>query len=250
MNSRPGGRVPCVTAHESSQLNRQPILSMQLRRVFVLTLTLCALPLGLAQAADQVPLEIELPKPLFVGTPRPVQLPHLEKPRVGKRPDHMVPAGTELLSRDKPVTSSDDFPVIGELSYVTDGDKEGVDGTFVELGPRLQWVQIDLEQSAEIAAIVVWHFHAQARVYHDVIVQLADDPAFTQNVRTVYNNDHDNSAGLGKGDDPAYVETNEGRLIPVDGETAQYVRLYSNGNTTDELNHYVELEVFGTSAGS
>ncbi len=218
---------------------------MHSRRLLTLALALpftCAL----APAADKVPLKLELPKPLFVGTPRPVQLPNLEKPRLGKRPDLMVPAGTELLSRDKPVTSSDSFPVIGDLDYVTDGDKEGVDGSFVELGPGLQWVQIDLEQPASIAAIVVWHFHAQARVYHDVVVQVADDEAFKKNVRTVYNNDHDNSSGLGEGKDLAYIETYEGRLIPVDNEVARYVRLYSNGNTTDELNHYVEVEVFGT----
>jgi hypothetical protein len=210
-----------------------------------LTLTLTG---ALAHAADEVPLAVELPKPLFVGTPRPVQLPNLEKPRVGKRPDLMVPAGTVLLSRDKAVTSSDAFPVIGELAFITDGDKEGADGTFVELGPRTQWVQIDLEAPAAIAAIVVWHFHAQARVYHDVVVQVADDDAFTKNVRTIYNNDHDNSSSLGAGKDLAYVETNEGRLIDAKGAVARYVRLTSNGNTTDELNHYVEVEVFGTPA--
>lgn len=218
---------------------------MHRSRPFLLALAL-SVTCAAAEAADQVPLPLELPKPLFVGTPRPVQLPNLEKPRTGRRPDLMVPAGTTLLSRDKPVTSSDDFPVIGELSFITDGDKEGVDGTFVELGPRTQWVQIDLEAPAKLAAIVVWHFHAQARVYHDVVVQVADDAAFTQNVRTIYNNDHDNSAGLGAGQDLAYVETNEGRLIEAKGETAQFVRLYSTGNTTDELNHYVEVEVFGT----
>ncbi len=220
---------------------------MHSHRLLTFTLSF-GLVAALAQAADQVPLPLELPKPLFVGTPRPVQLPNLEKPRAGKRPDLMVPAGTELLSRDKPVTGSDDFPVIGELSFVTDGDKEGSDGTFVELGPRTQWVQIDLEQPAAIAAIAVWHFHAQARVYHDVIVQVADDEAFTKNVRTLYNNDHDNSSNLGAGKDFAYVETNEGRLIEGKGEVARFVRLYSNGNTTDELNHYVEVEVFGTPA--
>lgn len=214
------------------------------RHFLTLTLTL-AFTGTLAAAANEMPLAIELPKPLFVGTPRPVKLDNLETPRTGKRPDLMVPAGTELLSRDKPVTSSDSFPIIGELEFVTDGDKEGVDGTFVELGPRVQWVQIDLEQPAAIAAVVVWHFHAQARVYHDVVVQVADDEAFTQNVRTLFNNDHDNSAGLGKGADFAYVETNEGRLIEGKGAVARYVRLTSNGNTTDELNHYVEVEIFG-----
>jgi hypothetical protein len=206
------------------------------------------LTLGLPlQAQQTVPLNVELPKPLFVGTPRPISLPNLEKPRTGPRPPVMVPAGTVLLSKGKPVTSSDAFPVIGELSYITDGDKAGSDGTFVELGPGTQWVQVDLGSPAAIAAIVVWHFHAQERVYHDVVIQVSDDPEFKKGVQTLYNNDIDNSAGVGMGKDLAYRETNEGRLIEGKGVKARYVRLYSAGNTTDELNHYVEVEVFGKS---
>lgn len=208
------------------------------------TAALLALALSLP-AQDKVALPLELPKPLFVGTPAPISVPNLEKPRGAKRPDFMVPAGTVLLSRDKPVTASDTFPVIGDLEYVTDGDKKGNDGTFVEFGPELQWVQIDLGKTATIHAIVLWHFHAQARVYHDVVVQVSDDPEFKSGVKTVFNNDHDNSAKLGAGKDQAYIETNEGKLIDAGGVKGRYVRLYSNGNTTDELNHYVEVEVFG-----
>ena len=126
-----------------------------------------------APVVAQVPLKLDLPKPLFAGTPRPIQLPNLEKPSTGKRPDLMVPAGTVNLSKGKTVTSSDSLPVIGELSFITDGDKSGTDGTYVELGPTPQWVQIDLGATAKIAAIVAWHFHSQARVYHDVIVQVS-----------------------------------------------------------------------------
>ncbi|MCX6932903.1 MAG: hypothetical protein NTZ29_09475, partial [Verrucomicrobia bacterium] len=122
-----------------------------------------------AQAQAPVPLQLELPKPLFAGTPRPISLPNLEAPRAGKRPDLMVPAGTTNLSKGKAVTSSDSLPVIGELSYITDGDKSGTDGTYVELGPTPQWVQIDLGAKAKVAAIAIWHFHSQARVYHDVV---------------------------------------------------------------------------------
>ena len=99
---------------------------------------------GAAFAADEVPLKIELPRPLFVGTPRPLKLANLEKPRTGRRPEIMVPAGTVNLSQDKPVTGSDPLPVIGELELITDGDKACSDGTYVEFGPGLQWVQIDL----------------------------------------------------------------------------------------------------------
>ncbi|WP_438479256.1 discoidin domain-containing protein [Oleiharenicola lentus] len=196
-------------------------------------------------AQDKVPLQIELPKPLFVGTPTPIKVPNLEKPSAAKRPDFLVPAGTVNLAKGKAVTASDAYPVIGELSFVTDGDKGGMDGSFVEFGPGVQWVQIDLGAKSPLSAIVLWHFHAQARVYHDVIVQVSDDPEFKKDVRTLYNNDHDNSAALGAGKDMAYVETNAGRLIDAQGARARYVRLYSNANTTDELNHYVEVEVYG-----
>ncbi|MBI2497323.1 MAG: hypothetical protein HYV75_05175 [Opitutae bacterium] len=197
-------------------------------------------------AADQVPLKLDLPKPLFVGTPRPIELPNLEPPVAGgKRPALLVPAGTVLLSKGRPVTASDEFPVIGELAFITDGDKSGIDGSYVEFGPGVQWVQIDLGASAKLAAVVVWHFHSQARVYHDTIVQISDDPAFKTGVRTLYNNDIDDSARLGKGADLAYIETYKGRVIDAKGATARYVRLYSNGNTSDELNHYCEVEVFG-----
>lgn len=221
-------------------------------RTLILTLLLLAGLLctgSVATAADEVVLETELPKPLFVGTPKPIKIPNLEPLRQGKRPDFMVPAGTTNLAGGKEVTGSDDWPVIGELEYITDGDKEGTDGYFVELGPGLQYVQIDLEEEANIHAVIVWHYHAAARVYHDVIVQISNDPDFDSDITTIFNNDSDKSAGLGKGKDKAYVETYEGRLIDAKGVAGRYIRLYSDGSTADGMNHYIEVEVFGTPAG-
>jgi hypothetical protein len=197
-----------------------------------------------AGAPGKVPLAVEYPKPLFAGTPRPISLSNLE-PAGAKRADIMVSAESKLLSRGKKVISSDSLPVIGELSFITDGDKTGIDGAYVELGPNTQWVQVDLGASAKIDAVAVWHFHSQARVYHDVVVQISDDPEFKKGVKTIFNNDDDNSSKLGKGGEKSYVETNHGRVLPADGATGRYVRLYSNGNTSDELNHYCEIEVFG-----
>ena len=219
---------------------------MKLRLLLTLILA-CGAISGL-RADDKVPLKIDLPKPLFVGTPRPISLANLEKPRAGKRPQMMVPAGTVLLSKGKPVTASDALPVIGELGFVTDGDKAGDEGSYVEMGPGKQWVQIDLGAAASLQAIVVWHFHQQARAYHDVVVQVSDDPEFKKGVTTLFNNDTENELGLGAGTDPAYIETYEGRLIDAKATKARYVRLYSNGNTSDELNHYVEVEVYGVPA--
>jgi len=197
-----------------------------------------------AGAPGKVPLAVEYPKPLFAGTPRPISLANLE-PAGAKRPDILVSAESKLLSRGKKVTSSDSLPVIGELSFITDGDKTGIDGAYVELGPNTQWVQVDLGASAKIDAVAVWHFHSQARVYHDVVVQISDDPEFKKGVKTIFNNDDDNSSKLGKGKEKSYVETNHGRVLPAEGTSGRYVRLYSNGNTSDELNHYCEIEVFG-----
>jgi hypothetical protein len=197
-----------------------------------------------AGAPGKVPLAVEYPKPLFAGTPRPISLSNLE-PAGAKRADIMVSAESKLLSRGKKVTSSDSLPVIGELSFITDGDKTGIDGAYVELGPNTQWVQVDLGASAKIDAVAVWHFHSQARVYHDVVVQISDDPEFKKGVKTIFNNDDDNSSKLGKGREKSYVETNHGRVLPADGATGRNVRLFSNGNTSDELNHYCEIEVFG-----
>ena len=67
-------------------------------------------------------------------------------------------------------------------------------------------------------------------------------------MQTVFNNDHDNSSGLGVGKDKEYIEVAEGRLFDSKGVKGRYVRMYSNGNTTNDLNHYVEIEVYGTPA--
>lgn len=212
-----------------------------------LTTALSILAMAAVASAANVPLKVEYPKPLFAGTPRPIQLKNLEPANL-KRPDLQVPADTKVISKGKTVTSSDSLPVIGELSYITDGDKSGIDGAYVELGPGVQWVQVDLGAPSKVAAIVAWHFHSQARVYHDVVVQVSNDKDFKKDVTTLYNNDDDNSAKMGKGKDLAYVETNHGRIFDAKGTVGRYVRLYSNGNTSDELNHYCEVEVFGSPA--
>jgi len=178
----------------------------------------------------------------------------------------LVPEGTKFLSRGAKVTSSDmEELIIGELAYVTDGDKDDwMD--FVEFSPGLQWVQLDLGKSHALHAILVWHsyypgdnYHCEysghRRVYEDVVVQISNDPAFKKEVTTVFNNDHDNSSGLGKGKDDTYIESCEGRWINPKGVEGRYVRLYSNGykrgNRSDDsmtkvdINNYIEVEVYG-----
>ena len=93
------------------------------------------------------------------------------------------------------------------------------------------------------------HFHAGARVYFDVVGQVADDPAFKEGVVTVYNNDFDNSSGLGQGEDNEYIDNSDGRLIDAKGVKGRYVRFYSRGNSDNAFNNYVEIEVWGWEKG-
>jgi hypothetical protein len=191
------------------------------------------------------PLQIELPKAKFSGTPQDGRTPNLEKPRGGPRPPFLAPAGTVNLARGKPVSSSDPEPIAGSLDLITDGDKEAVEGGVVELGPRPQFITIDLQESCEIYAVVLWHHHRWPRSYNDVVVQVSDDRSFKRGVRTIFNNDADNTLGLGAGRDLTYTETYEGKLIDAKSAHGRYVRCYSNGNSHDELNHYTEVEVYG-----
>ncbi len=205
-------------------------------------------PAAPAAGAKLVPLNIELPKPMFVGTPQDIKVENLEKPLGKPRPPMLAPEGTVNLAKGKPVSASDEEPIIGEIAMITDGDKEAADGSYVELGPFKQHVQVDLEKQCELYAIVLWHYHKQPRVYMDVVVQVSNDPDFIKDVKTVYNNDIDNSAGFGIGKDMHYVETSEGRLIDLLAQgspKARYVRCYSNGNTSNDLNHYIEVDVYG-----
>lgn len=192
-------------------------------------------------------ITITFPPPALVGTPQPIKIDTKNIDNSSAPRELDLPAGTQNLARNKAVSASDDLIIVGELNYITDGDKDGDEGYEVELAPGLQWVQIDLEKSAQIYAIALWHYHRQKRVYHDVIIQCSDDATFQKNVTTIFNNDFDNSANLGRGNDKVYIETHLGKIIvPAKSvPVARYWRFYSNGNTSDSGNHYIEIELFG-----
>lgn len=197
---------------------------------------------------EQEEIKIELPKPMYIGRAL-VKLPNLEKDDVSNRSkSFMALKGTLNVAKGKKVTSSDAAPIIGGLDLITDGDADGADGSFVELIPGKQWVQIDLEATHTLQKIAVWHYHKAAHAYLDVVIQASDDPEFRTGVSTLWNSDHDNTSGLGKGKDPAYIETNYGRIMEGKAAKGRYVRLWSNGNSANEMNHYIEVQVFAVPA--
>jgi hypothetical protein len=196
-----------------------------------------------------VPLDIKVPPPTFIGTPSDKPLdPEVEKPSDKPRPPLLVPPGVGNLALHKTVTTSDTNKLADDLAKITDGEKEGGEQGVVLLRKGPQWVQIDLGNPSQIYAIVVWHGFDEPKVYHAVAAQVADDAAFTQNVRTLFNNDRKNLDNLGVGTNREYFESNEGKLIEGKGTVARYVRLYSDGSTVARLNEYTEVEVYGRPA--
>ena len=218
----------------------------------ILAITVCGFGRSPASADDtateQAPLAIELPQPYLGGTPSDYNSEHLEERTWVPRPPFLAPAGATNLAKGKPVTSSCSNPNYGKLSQITDGEKNYQPANCVELAAGMQWVQIDLGQKSELYAVLVWHQHNRDNVYFDVVVRAASDPEFHTGVHTLFNNDFDNSSGIGVGKDKEYFESYEGRLIDAKDVHGRYVRLYSNGNAIDDLNHYVEVEVYGKPA--
>ena len=218
-----------------------------MRTVFAAALLL--LPVFTIAAAEdaKVELKLELPEPYFGGTPLDYFGPNLEEPNYKPRPPFQVPAGVTNLAKGKKVTSQNP-PKFGKLEMLVDGDKSYKDDSLLGLDRGQQWIQIDLGAPSALYALALWHFHQGDRVYFDVIVQVADDPEFTKNVRTVFNNDHDNTSGMGAGKDKEYIESYRSKFVDLAGVKARAIRFYSKGNTTDDFNHYVEAEVFGEAA--
>ena len=228
----------------------QNILSLQ--TAFCLAVALLGTTGALAEDSAKsglVPLNLKLPAPAFKGTPKDVPLSSFVEPLSDKpRPAMMVPPGLKNLAPSATLSSSDKNATSDMLAKIVDGDKEAADQSIIFIRKGAQWVQMDFGSPQDIYAIVIWHAHNSAKVYHAVVVRAADNPDFTENVRTIFNNDQENSSGLGAGTDREYFETNEGKLIDAKGIKARYLRFYSKGSTESALNEYTEIEVYGRPA--
>ena len=222
-------------------------MKFDLKSLFAAALTF-ALAAAPAFAAETEPLMLKLPGHTPKGTPEDLPTGANVEPMPTKAPKPIdIPKGCVNVALKKPVTSSV-APFLGDLNQVTDGLKEPFDEQAVEMKKGTQWIQVDLGNEFEIHAIAMWHDHRYVQAMRDVILQISNDPEFKNGVTTLYNNDTDNSSGLGVGTDREYFELEFGRVVPVKGVKARYVRGYTKGGSLSALNCWQEIEVYALPA--
>ena len=227
------------------------LFNMRYTRWFSLAILISAISSPRQSSADETggkeALALQLPAPTLKGTPE--ELPggaNIEPNSDKPRPALLLPKGVKNVALGKSVTSSVKS-FTGEVSQITDGKKEAYDYDTVEMKKGSQWVQVDLGESFAIQAIAIWHDHRYIQVMHDVVVQVSDDAEFKTGVTTLFNNDMDNSSGLGVGTDREYFERHWGRVIEGKGVKARYVRGYTRGSNLSALNCWQEIEVYALS---
>ena len=196
-------------------------------------------------ADKRIPLEVEYPEPSDSYDPFYGVSSVARRGKLAERPHLvLVPPDVTNVAKGKPVTSTDAMMILGELEYITDGDKRPK--YYVEFEPKTfpPHVTIDLEREYEIHAVVWWHCYDRPTVYWDVVVQVGRDAKF-EDATVLFNTDHDGSLGLGEGTDLNYVETHEGWMVGANGVIGRYVRLYNHTNSRNLINQYTEVEVYG-----
>src|SRR6476620_1921762 len=221
---------------------------MRFETKFLVAIASAALCFPQLHAADSVPLAIKLPAHTAKGNPEDLPSgPNLEPPPKTAPAPTQVPSGVVNVALGKKVTASV-APYSGELTQLTDGKREPFDEDVIEFKKGTQWVQVDLGQPYAIYAVAFWHDHRVLQAFHDVVVQVSDDPEFKTGITTLYNNDTDDSSKLGVGTDREYFELEYGRVVPAKGARGRYVRGYTKGSSLSAINCWQEIEVYALPA--
>lgn len=222
----------------------KPVMKLNFSGIAATALLTIALSFH-ASAQDKEALTLQLPAPTLKGTPEQLPAgPNIEA-NSDKAPATMqISKGAKNVALGKTVTTSVKPFSETQPEAITDGKKEAFDYDTVEMKKGSQWVQVDLGEPYKIEALAIWHDHRYIQVMHDVIVQVSDDPEFKTGVTTLFNNDTDNSSGLGVGTDREYFERHWGRVFDGKGTKARYVRGYTKGSHLSALNCWQEIEVY------
>lgn len=145
-----------------------------------------------------------------------------------------------LVSAGRMPTSNDE---LSDPELCTDGITTDT-GALTDLGAGVKYLQIDFGASFNINEVDLWHYYGNGRTYHDVVVMISNSADFNDGKTIVFNNDTDGSLGFGEGSDSEYAESYAGKTIKFPAVNARYIRLYSNGSTSNRYNHYVEIKVW------
>ncbi|WJH32180.1 discoidin domain-containing protein [Paenibacillus sp. CC-CFT747] len=160
------------------------------------------------------------------------------------------------IARNKAVTTNAETTSNQPLSALTDGVTTRDKYVLYSVATGPKWAQVDLGRAYGITRLNIrsdWGSSASVyRSARDVVVQLSNDPGFTSGVVTVFNNDGDNSSGLGFGTDAEYLEPADGSgkdINLAEAVNARYVRFWANGHIRvngqlNLVNTPVEIEVY------
>ncbi|NEW04977.1 hypothetical protein GK047_02955 [Paenibacillus sp. SYP-B3998] len=149
-------------------------------------------------------------------------------------------AASQNVAAGKVITSN---ATLTNKALATDGVSND-SNSFAEAASGLKYIQIDFGASYSINKVNLWHYFSDGRTYKDVIVRLSSSSTFGSGTTTVFNNDTNNSAGLGTGTNAEYAETSAGKTITFNPVNARYLRIYSNGSSVNAYNHFVEVQAW------
>jgi hypothetical protein len=143
--------------------------------------------------------------------------------------DSPVGIKTTDIANGKTAITTSSTPLSGSTTLLTDGSTSS--SPYINLNTGTQWIQVDLGASYSLSAVKLWHYWQDGRTYGSVQVKVSTNGLFSGEETTVFNG-------------PNYTETSNGKLINFAPITARYIRAYSNGNSVNGNNHYVELRAY------
>src|ERR1041384_580068 len=128
---------------DSRHTKEKPMRATNRKSLATTAILFIAFTLAAANAADPelAPLPLKLPLPTLKGTPEDLPKGSNIEPLTDKAPPlFLAPKGVKNIALGKKITSSDKSPITGELSQITDGEKEAVNDQVVEMRKGVQWV--------------------------------------------------------------------------------------------------------------
>lgn len=179
---------------------------------------------------------------------------HISELAVYARNRQNIAAGKPILES---AASGQDAAVVTDGMVYASGDSSRIFSYgSTNLGTE-DYITLDLGASVDITEVRLWR--TLNRAYHNTVIVLSDNNIFNDSDDCViFNGDKANTFGFGFGDDEEYQESVNGKSFYVtepDADTslsypAQYIRVYSLGNTYDvgynghKINRITDIEVY------